>query len=68
MPKAFLFCWISRNLFINIDELVLESSEADLLSLQWPSPPRNIFIVKKDCAPTVTEALIEFAKYETPCP
>ena len=65
MPMFFSIYWVSRNLLVNVDELLSESSEgeADLLSLQWPAPPRNIFIVKKDCAPTVTEALIEFAKY-----
>lgn len=41
-----------------------ESHEGDLLSLQWPAPPRNIFIVKKDFAPSVTEALVEFVKYD----
>ncbi|KAE8449107.1 hypothetical protein EG329_008490 [Mollisiaceae sp. DMI_Dod_QoI] len=40
-----------------------ESPTSDLLSLQWPSPPRNILIVKKDRAPQVTESLIEFAKH-----
>ena len=45
-------------------QLSPESHEGDLLSLQWPTPPRNIFIVKKDGAPIVTESLIEFVKYE----
>ncbi|KAF8857607.1 NADH kinase-like protein POS5 [Acephala macrosclerotiorum] len=40
-----------------------ESQTSDLLSLQWPSPPRNILIIKKDRAPQVTESLIEFAKH-----
>ena len=34
----------------------------DLLSLRWPAPPRNIFVVKKDCAPEVTASLVELAK------
>ncbi|PLB51811.1 putative sugar kinase [Aspergillus steynii IBT 23096] len=42
-----------------------ESQEADLLSLQWPIPLRNIFVVKKDCVPAVTESLIEFASHVT---
>ncbi|BCR83784.1 NADH kinase POS5 [Aspergillus chevalieri] len=42
-----------------------ESHEGDLLSLQWPAPPRNIFIVKKDFAPSVTEALVEFSNHVT---
>ncbi|KAG2412684.1 hypothetical protein HFD88_010241 [Aspergillus terreus] len=42
-----------------------ESREGDLLSLQWPSPPRNIFVVKKDCAPAVTESLVEFVTHAT---
>ncbi|KUJ12869.1 NADH kinase-like protein POS5 [Mollisia scopiformis] len=40
-----------------------ESQTSDLLSLQWPSPPRNILIIKKDRAPQVTESLVEFAKH-----
>src|SRR5690349_3915476 len=41
----------------------LESHQSDLLSLQWPLPPRNILFVKKDGAPDVTESMIEYAKY-----
>ncbi|KFY35271.1 hypothetical protein V494_06059 [Pseudogymnoascus sp. VKM F-4513 (FW-928)] len=41
----------------------LESHQSDLLSLQWPSPPRNILFVKKDGAPAVTESMIEYANY-----
>ncbi|KFX97084.1 hypothetical protein V495_02616 [Pseudogymnoascus sp. VKM F-4514 (FW-929)] len=41
----------------------LESQQSDLLSLQWPSPPRNILFVKKDGAPAVTESMIEYANY-----
>jgi NADH kinase len=33
------------------------------LSLQWPSPPRNILLTKKNNTPETTEKLIEFAKY-----
>ncbi|KAL4942870.1 hypothetical protein BDV06DRAFT_155904 [Aspergillus oleicola] len=41
-----------------------ESNENnDLLSIQWPAPPRNIFVVKKDCAPTVTQSLVEFISH-----
>lgn len=40
-----------------------ETKGNDLLSLQWPSPPRNILLVKKDNTPQTTEAVIEFAKY-----
>ncbi|RAL05631.1 NADH kinase POS5 [Aspergillus ibericus CBS 121593] len=42
-----------------------ESQVGDLLSLQWPAPPRNIFVVKKDYAPAVTTSLIEFANHAT---
>jgi NADH kinase len=35
----------------------------DLLSLQWPAPPRNVLLVKKDCAPETTAALTEFAHH-----
>ncbi|CAD6456122.1 1d72092c-5809-4500-a0b0-dd64c21d8d9a [Sclerotinia trifoliorum] len=37
--------------------------ESDLLSLQWPSPPRNLLIIKKDRSPAVAEALLEYAKH-----
>ncbi|RDW61900.1 NADH kinase POS5 [Aspergillus mulundensis] len=40
-----------------------ESNENDLLSLQWPGPPRNVFVVKKDCAPEVTKSLVEFISH-----
>ncbi|KAB8297144.1 hypothetical protein EYC80_002525 [Monilinia laxa] len=39
------------------------SQESDLLSLQWPSPPRNMLIIKKDRSPVVSEALIEYLKH-----
>lgn len=42
-----------------------ESPEGDLLSLQWPAPPRNILVVKKDGAPSVTGSLVELVKYDT---
>ncbi|KAL1969047.1 hypothetical protein VTN77DRAFT_881 [Rasamsonia byssochlamydoides] len=42
-----------------------ESRGSDLLSLQWPSPPRNILIVKKQSAPAVTGSLIEFVNHIT---
>ncbi|KAG9232550.1 NADH kinase-like protein POS5 [Amylocarpus encephaloides] len=41
----------------------LESKTSDLLSLKWPSPPRNILLMKKNRAPNVTESLIEYAKH-----
>jgi len=40
-----------------------ESKGSDLLSLKWPSPPRNLLIIKKDMAPHVTESLIEYSKH-----
>lgn len=41
----------------------LESRTSDLLSLQWPSAPKNILMVKKNEAPAVTESLLEYAKH-----
>ncbi|QKX60840.1 uncharacterized protein TRUGW13939_07986 [Talaromyces rugulosus] len=43
--------------------LYKESDGSDLLSLQWPSPPRNVLIVKKLGAPAVTKSLIEFVNH-----
>ncbi|KAH6681691.1 ATP-NAD kinase-like domain-containing protein [Halenospora varia] len=40
-----------------------ESRTSDLLSLQWPSPPRHILCIKKEGAPNVTESLLEYAKH-----
>ncbi|PSN71177.1 ATP-NAD kinase [Corynespora cassiicola Philippines] len=34
-----------------------------LLSLQWPSPPRNILITKKKRTPGITESLIAFTSH-----
>ncbi|KAI9646175.1 NADH kinase pos5 [Ciborinia camelliae] len=39
------------------------TQESGLLSLQWPSPPRNLLIIKKDRSPTVSEALLEYVKF-----
>ncbi|KAL8683290.1 MAG: hypothetical protein Q9224_006699, partial [Gallowayella concinna] len=35
----------------------------DLLSLRWPSPPRNVLLVQKPNAPAATEALVDFAQH-----
>jgi NADH kinase len=43
-----------------------ENPTSDLISLQWPSPPRNILMIKKDGTPGVTESLIEYARYRLP--
>ncbi|KAJ5179595.1 hypothetical protein N7492_002805 [Penicillium capsulatum] len=42
-----------------------QESRGELLSLQWPAPPRNILLVRKDCAPAVTDSLVEFANHIT---
>lgn len=39
------------------------SNTSELLSLQWPVPPRNILMVKKQGVPVVTQSLVEYAKY-----
>ncbi|KAI9856287.1 MAG: NADH kinase pos5 [Vezdaea acicularis] len=40
-----------------------ETRGTDLLSLEWPSPPRNILLVAKDGVPSVLDSLVEFAKH-----
>ncbi|RFU26216.1 hypothetical protein B7463_g10121, partial [Scytalidium lignicola] len=40
-----------------------ESSGSDLLSLQWPTPPRNLLIIKKDGVPEINESVVEYAKH-----
>ncbi len=39
-----------------------ETRSHDLLSLQWPAPPRNILLVKKNDTLAATDALLEFAQ------
>lgn len=34
-----------------------------LLSLEWPSPPRNILVTKKKRTPNITESVIEFTTH-----
>ena len=46
--------------------ILVETQGNDLLSLLWPSPPRNILLVKKENTAQTTEAVIEFAKYAEP--
>ncbi|KAJ4353691.1 NADH kinase pos5 [Didymosphaeria variabile] len=41
----------------------LERPDATLLSLQWPSPPRNILITKKKRTPGITDSLIEYTTH-----
>ncbi|EKD20323.1 uncharacterized protein L3040_007330 [Drepanopeziza brunnea f. sp. 'multigermtubi'] len=36
---------------------------SDLLSLIWPSPPRNVLVIKKKEAPLATASLLEYAKH-----
>ncbi|KAI4748761.1 ATP-NAD kinase [Aureobasidium sp. EXF-12298] len=40
-----------------------ETKHQDLLSLQWPQPPRNILIVPKSGSDTVDEAVREYANH-----
>jgi len=53
-------------LFWQVLLTIAETRNNDLLSLQWPAPPRNILLVKKNCVPAVTTSLIDFAKYTGP--
>jgi NADH kinase len=40
-----------------------QSPTNTLLSLQWPSPPRNILITKKKRTPNISESVVEFATH-----
>lgn len=55
-------CKILRDLEADSSVFRLENG-GELLALQWPAPPRNVLLVRKDCAPAVTDSLVEFAKY-----
>lgn len=41
----------------------IQSPNNTLLSLQWPSPPRNILVTKKKRTPNITESVIEFTSH-----
>ena len=41
----------------------VQSPANTLLSLQWPSPPRNVLITKKKRTPNITESVVEFASH-----
>ncbi|KAI9659166.1 MAG: NADH kinase pos5 [Alyxoria varia] len=40
-----------------------ETRNNDLLSLHWPSPPRNILLLKKDHEPGVTESFLSYIRH-----
>lgn len=42
---------------------MLATRHNDLISLQWPSPPRNVLLTKKPNSPAVTESFVEYAKH-----
>ncbi|KAF2273861.1 ATP-NAD kinase [Westerdykella ornata] len=46
-----------------IKPLYIQQPSKSLLSLQWPSPPRNILITKKKRTPGITSSLIEFSNH-----
>jgi NADH kinase len=41
----------------------IQSPSNTLLSLQWPSPPRNILVTKKKRTPNITESVLEFTTH-----
>ncbi|KAF1362256.1 ATP-NAD kinase [Lizonia empirigonia] len=41
----------------------LQTPTNTLLSLQWPSPPRNVLITKKKRTPNITASVVEFASH-----
>lgn len=51
------------NLPNRIKPIYAQSPEATLLSLQWPSPPRNILITKKKRTPGITQSLLEYVTH-----
>ncbi|OQD70490.1 hypothetical protein PENDEC_c023G07219 [Penicillium decumbens] len=40
-----------------------QETQGELLCLHWPAPPRNVLLVRKDCAPAVTDSLVQFANH-----
>ena len=53
---------LSRHCRSDYTDFLAETPNSDLLSLQWPAPPRNILMIKKDRAPGVNDSVIEYAK------
>ncbi|KAK5167365.1 NADH kinase pos5 [Saxophila tyrrhenica] len=48
---------------VRVHPQVKETSNHDLLALQWPSPPRNILLVRKDDDTEVQNALVEYVHH-----
>lgn len=40
-----------------------QTPTAEFLCLEWPQPPRNLLLVKKNCSEEATDALKEFARH-----
>ncbi|GAM89852.1 hypothetical protein ANO11243_078910 [Dothideomycetidae sp. 11243] len=40
-----------------------ETAQNDLLALQWPAPPRNVLIARKDGSKRVDEAVVQFCRH-----
>ncbi|CAO2649332.1 Nn.00g067170.m01.CDS01 [Neocucurbitaria sp. VM-36] len=41
----------------------IQSPTNTLLSLQWPSPPRNVLVTKKKRTPNITQSVLEFTTH-----
>ncbi|KAF2029010.1 ATP-NAD kinase [Setomelanomma holmii] len=52
-----------RDLPLRLRPAYVPSPTNSLLSLQWPSPPRNILVTKKKRTPNITESVIEFTNH-----
>ncbi|KAF2128630.1 NADH kinase-like protein POS5 [Dothidotthia symphoricarpi CBS 119687] len=52
-----------RDLPARIKSSYIQSPANTLLSLQWPSPPRNILVTKKKRTPNITASVVEFASH-----
>jgi NADH kinase len=52
-----------RDLPARLKPSFVQSSTNTLLSLEWPSPPRNILVTKKKRTVNITESVIEFTTH-----
>lgn len=52
-----------RELAPRLRPAYVPSPNNTLLSLEWPSPPRNILVTKKKRTPNITESVIEFTTH-----
>jgi NADH kinase len=52
-----------HDLPVQRDFRLKQTPARELLCLEWSQPPQNILLIKKDCSPSTSAALVEFANH-----